>query len=208
MLEKTLESPLDCKIKPVNPKGKQPWIFIGQNYTKAEAPILWPHDAKSRLTGKDHASGKVWRQKKKKAAEDEMVGWHHWLNGQEFEQTLGDSKGQESLVCCNLYGHKDSDMTEQLNNNNVITVTSWFKDFCLQNLLYYILIQMKWAGGKGCNRFLINQVTGRLHTSFWCCFCCCSVTKPSPTLCNPIACSTLGLPAPHHLLVFPKVHVH
>ena len=102
MLEKTLESPLDCKIKPVNPKGKQPWIFIGQNYTKAEAPILWPHDAKSRLTGKDHASGKVWRQKKK-AAEDEMVGWHHWLNGQEFEQTLGDSKGQESLVNLSSY---------------------------------------------------------------------------------------------------------
>ena len=98
-------------------------------------------------------------------------------------------------------------MTEQLNNNKVITVTSWFKDFCLQKLLHYILIQMKWAGKKGHNRFLINQVTGRSHTSFWCCCCCCcccSVTKLSPTLSDHTACSTAGLPALTISWCFPK----
>ena len=81
VLEKILESPLDCKeIKPVNPKGNQPWIFIGRTDAKAEAPILWPPDAKSRLTGKDPDAGKDWRQKGKGTIEDEMVGWHHWLD--------------------------------------------------------------------------------------------------------------------------------
>ena len=92
VLEKTLESPLDCKeIKPVNPKGNQPWIFIGR--TDAEAPILWSPDSKNQLIGKDPDAGKDWRQKEKGAAEDEMVGWHHRLSGHEFEQTLGDSEG-------------------------------------------------------------------------------------------------------------------
>ena len=91
MPEKTLESPLDSKeIKPVNPKGNQPWIFIGMTDAEAKAPILWPPDAKSWLIGKDSDAGKDWRQKEKRAAEHEMVGWHHWLNGHEFEQTLGD----------------------------------------------------------------------------------------------------------------------
>ena len=83
VLEKTLESPLDCKeIQPVHLKGDQPWIFIGR--TEAEAPILWPPDAKTQLTGKDFDAGKDWGQKEKRAAEDEMVGWHHWLNGHEL----------------------------------------------------------------------------------------------------------------------------
>ena len=89
VLEKTRESLLDYKeIKPVNPKGNQPWIFIGRTDAKAEAPILWPPDVKSWLIGKDPDAGKDWRQKKK-MKEDEMVGWHHWLNGHEFEQTPG-----------------------------------------------------------------------------------------------------------------------
>ena len=97
MLEKTLESPLDCKeIKSVNPKGNQPWIFIGRTDTEAEAPILWLPDAKSRLIGNDPDVGKDWGQEKKGMREDEMVGWHHWLNGHEFEQTLGDGEGQEA----------------------------------------------------------------------------------------------------------------
>ena len=80
VLEKTLESPVDYKeIKSVNPKGNQPWIFIGKSDAEAEAPILWPPDAKSRLIGKDPDAGKDWRQKEKRAVEDEMVGWHHWL---------------------------------------------------------------------------------------------------------------------------------
>ena len=97
VLEKTLESPLDCKeIKPVNPKGNQPWIFIGRTDAEAEPPILWPPDARSGLIGKDPDAGKDWGQEEKGMTEDEMVQWHHWLNGHEFEQALGESEGQES----------------------------------------------------------------------------------------------------------------
>ena len=90
VLEKTLESPLDCKeIKPVIPKVNQPWIFIERTDTETEALILWPSDVKTQLTGKDPDVGKDWRQKEKRVAEDETVGWHHQLNGHEFAQTLG-----------------------------------------------------------------------------------------------------------------------
>ena len=116
MLEKTLEGPLDCKeIKSVNPKGNQPWIFIGR--TNAEASILWPPDVKSWLIGKDLDAGKDWEQDEKGVTEDEMVGWHHRLNGQEFEQTPGDSEGQGSLGCWSPWGCKKTDTTERLNNN-------------------------------------------------------------------------------------------
>ena len=90
------------------------WIFIGR--TDAEAPILWPPDVKSQLIGKDPDAGKDWRQKEKRAVEDEMVGWHHWLNGHESEQTPGDSEGQGSLACCSSWGCKESEMTGWLNN--------------------------------------------------------------------------------------------
>ena len=94
-----LESPLDCKeIQPVNPKGSQSWIFIGR--TDAEVPILWPPDAKKWLTGKDPDAGKYWRQEEKGMTEDEMVGWHHWLDGHEFEQALGVGDGR--MVCHSL----------------------------------------------------------------------------------------------------------
>ena len=99
VLENTLESRMDSKeIKPVNPKGNQLWILIGR--TDAEAPILWPPDANCWLTGKNPDAGKDWGQGEKWATEDEMVGWHHWLNGHEFEQTLRDSEGQGRLACC------------------------------------------------------------------------------------------------------------
>ena len=104
-------------IKPVNPKGSQPRIFIGKTDTEAEAPIIWPPDAKSQLIWKDPEAGKDWKQEEKGAAEDEMVGWHHWLNGHEFEQTPGDSEGQGSLACCSPWGRKELDMTEWLNWN-------------------------------------------------------------------------------------------
>ena len=98
VLEKTLESPLDIKeIKPVNPKGNQAWIFIGR--TDTEVPILCSANVKSQFTGKDPNAGKDWGQEKKEATEDEMAGWHHWLNGHEFEETPGDSEGQGSLSC-------------------------------------------------------------------------------------------------------------
>ena len=117
VLKKTLESPLDCKkIKPVNPKGNQPWIFTGK--TDAEAPILWLPDAKSQLTGKDPDAGKDWGQEEKGTTEDEMVGWLHQLNGHEFEQTPGDREGRGSLACCSPWSCKESDTTYQLNNNN------------------------------------------------------------------------------------------
>ena len=107
VLEKILESPLDTtEIKPVNPKGNPPWIFIGR--TDAEALILWPPDAKSRLIGKDPDAGKDWGQDEKGTTEDELVGWHHWLDGHEFEQTPRDSEGQGSLACCGPRGHKET----------------------------------------------------------------------------------------------------
>ena len=97
LLEKTLQSPLDSKeIKPVNPKGNQPWIFIGRTDAEAEAPILWPSDVKSWLIRKAPDTGKDWRQEEKGMTEDEMVVWNHWLNGHEFEQTPGDSEGREA----------------------------------------------------------------------------------------------------------------
>ena len=110
VLEMTLESPSDSKeIQPVSPKGNKLWIFIGK--TEAETPIIWPLDVKSQLIGKDPDAGKDWKQKEKRAAEDEVVGLNHWLNGHESEQTLGDSEGQGSLACCSSCGHKELDMT-------------------------------------------------------------------------------------------------
>ena len=118
VLEKTLESPLDCKeIKPVNPKGNQSWIFTGR--TDAEAPTLWPSDVKTWLIRKDPDAGKDWRWEEKGMTEDEMVGGHHPLNGHEFEKTLGVGDGQGGLECCSPWGHKDLDTTDQLNWNEL-----------------------------------------------------------------------------------------
>ena len=119
VLEKTLESPLDCKeIQPVKPKGNQPWELIRRTDAEAEAPILWPPDVKSRLTGKDPDAGKDWGREEKGTTEDKMVGWHYWLNGHDFEQAPGDREGQGSLVCYGTWGRKELDTMEQLNNNN------------------------------------------------------------------------------------------
>ena len=115
VLEKTLESPLDCRdIKPVDPKGNQPWIFIGRTDAKTETPIHWPSDVKSQLIGKHLDVCKDWGQKEK-GTEDEMTGWHHQLTGHEFEQTLRDSEGQGSLVCCSPWGCRGGH--DWLNNN-------------------------------------------------------------------------------------------
>ena len=101
VLEKTLESPLDCKeIKPVHPKGNQSWILIGRTEAEAEALILWPLDMKYWFTEKEPDAGKDWRREGKGMTEDETVGWHHWLDGHEFEQALGAGDGQGSLACC------------------------------------------------------------------------------------------------------------
>ena len=114
-LGKTLESPLDSKeIQPVHPKGDQSWVFIGRTDVEAETPILWPPDVKSWLTGKDPDAGNDWGQEEKGTMEDEMVGWHYWLNGHGFGWTPGVGDGQGHLACCGSWGHKESDMTEQL----------------------------------------------------------------------------------------------
>ena len=123
---KTLESPLDCKeIIPVNPKENEPCILIGRTDAEAEAPVLWPTDAKNRLIGKDPCAGKDWGQEEKEATEDEMVGWHHWLNGCKFEQTQGDAEVQGNLARSSPRGHKESDSTnwtKTINNSILLWV--------------------------------------------------------------------------------------
>ena len=117
VLEKTLESSLDCKeIQLVNPKGDQSWVFIGRTHAEAETPVLWPPHAKSWLIGKDLDDGRDWGQEEEGTTEDEMAGWHHQLDGHEFEWTPGVGDGQRGLVCCNSWGRKSqtrlSDWTE------------------------------------------------------------------------------------------------
>ena len=116
VLEKTLESPLDCKeIQPVHPKGDQSWVFTGRTGAEAETPILWRPQAKSWLIGKDSDAERDWGQEEKGTTEDEMAGWHHWLDGHEFEWTPGVGDGQGGLACRDSWGRKESDMTERLN---------------------------------------------------------------------------------------------
>ena len=137
VLEKTLESPLYCKeSQPVYPKGDQTGAEV-------ETPILCPPHLKSWLVGKDRDAGRDWAQEEKGTTEDEMAGWHHWLNGCESEWTPRDGDEQEGLVCCNSWGHKESDTTERLNwteaNWSVIANIYW--DTVLG---IYIYILIKW----------------------------------------------------------------
>ena len=116
VLEKTLESSLDCKeIQPVHPKGDQSWVFIRRTDAEAETPVLWPPHGKIWLIGKDPDAGRDWEQKEKGTAEDEMAGWHHWCDRHEFGWTPGVGNGQGGLVCCDSWGRKESDTTERLN---------------------------------------------------------------------------------------------
>ena len=129
--EKTLESSLDFKeIKPVHPKGNQSWMFIGR--TDAEVPTLWPPGAKNWLIGKDPDAGKNWKQEEKGKTEDKMVGWHHWVNGQESEQTPGDGKGQESPMCCSSRVHKDSGLSYWI---ITLLMTVFGKESCKTGLI-------------------------------------------------------------------------
>ena len=116
VLQKTLESPLDCKeIQPVLSEGDQSWVFFGRNDAKAETPVLWPAHAKSWVIGKDSDAGRDWGQEEKGITEDEMAGWHPWLDRRESEWTPGVGDGQGGLACCDSWGHKESDTTERLN---------------------------------------------------------------------------------------------
>ena len=124
VLEKTLKNSLDCKeIQPVHPKGDQSWVFTGRIDVEAEIPILWPPDAKSWLIWKDPYAGEDCRPEEKGMTEDEMVGWHHRLDGHGFGWTPGVGDGQGGLECCGSWGHKELDMTEQLN------WTEWLYNF-------------------------------------------------------------------------------
>ena len=146
VLEKTLESPLNCKeIKLVNPKGNQSWILIGRTDAEAETPILRPPDVKNWFIGKDPDDGKDWIQEEKGMKEDEMVGWHHWLTGHEFEQASGIGDIQGSLLCCSPWGCKESDRTERLNQTDMTTDLG--SDFSLfpRDMLRYFLYG---PGGK------------------------------------------------------------
>jgi len=128
VLEKALESPLDCKeFKPVHPEGNQSWIFIGRTDAEAQTPILWSPDAKNWLIGKDPDVGKDRKGEDKGMTEDEMIEWHHWLKGHEFEQTPGVGDGQGGLVCCSPWGYKELDMTERLNWTESKTVCNRLK---------------------------------------------------------------------------------
>ena len=126
VLEKTLESPLDCKeIQPVHSKGDQSRDFFGRNDAEAETLVLWPSHVKSWLTGKDSDAGRDWGQEEKGTTEDEMAGWHHGLDGRELEWTLGVGDGQGSLACCISWGRKESDMTEWMNWNVLNVPSPW-----------------------------------------------------------------------------------
>ena len=126
VLEKTLESPLDCKeIQPVHSEGDQPWDFFGRNDAKAETLVLWPPHAKSWLIGKDSDAERDWGQEEKGTTEDdEMAGWHHWLDGCESEWTPGVGYGQGGLACCSSWGRKESDMTEWLIWSDLIWISA------------------------------------------------------------------------------------
>ena len=135
MLEKTLESTLDCKeIQPVHPKGDQSWVFIRRTDVEAETPVLWPPDAKSWVIWKDPDAGKDWGQEEKGMTDDEMVGWHHQLNRHGFGWTPGVCDGQGGLVCCGSWGRKELDTTERLNwtelnwtecQHRSVVITKW-----------------------------------------------------------------------------------
>ena len=160
LLEKTLESPLDCKeIQPVNPKENQSWVFIWRIYAEAENPILWPPDEKNQLIGKDPDAGKDWRQEEKWMTRDEMVRWHHWLNGHEFEQAPGDGDGQESLVCYSQWGHRESDMIEGLNSLIPVLRVLFFFSLFLMKYHWPVITLITLVSGVQHNDLIFAYIT-------------------------------------------------
>ena len=153
VMGKTLESPLESKeVKPVNPKGNQPWIFIRR--MDAEALIFWRPDAKSWLTGKDPDAGKCWRQEENGMTQDEMVGWHHQQEGHEFEQAPGDDEGQGSLAGCSPWGHKESIWLSNKSKRNHFEKAMYYSDSnCENNTVETtkrsVIVRDVWGGREG-----------------------------------------------------------
>ena len=152
VLEKILECPLNCKeIQPVHSEGDQPWDFFGINDAKAETPVLWPPHAKSWLIGKDSDAGTDWAQEEKGTTEDEMAGWHHWLDGHESEWVPGFGDRQGGLACCDSWGHKESDTTERLIDliwsetiaELLISESQEVKQYYNKNKIFFHLCELK-----------------------------------------------------------------
>ena len=167
VLEKTLESPLDCKeIKPVHPKGNQSWIFIGRTDAEAEAPLLWPPDAKNWRMGKVPDAGKDWRQEKG-MTENVMVVWHYWLYGHEFEQALGVGDGQGSLLCCSPWGQRETWLS---NWTDKVVGGDWARLWSLPGALFEIQTASSWAPVFWKENDLVTQlpIEMRLISAFPC----------------------------------------
>ena len=149
------------QLQLVHSKGDQSWVFIGRTDVEAETPILWPPDAKSWLIRKDPDAGKDWRQEEKWITEDEMVGWHHWLDGHEFEWTLGVGDGQGGLACCDSWGRKELDMTERLNwtEKEKKGGIKWFCEYWWAALFLFSKDDLKYNTGLPAENFtvLIHQ---------------------------------------------------
>ena len=138
LLEKTLGSPLDCKeIQSIHSEGYQPWDFFGKNDAEAEAPVLWPPHVKSWLIGKDSNGGRDWGQEENGATEDEIAGWHLWLDGLESEWTPGDGDGQGGLACCNSWGCKESDILGQMSSRDFLHLQICSNSYCNIVMLCY-----------------------------------------------------------------------
>ena len=159
VLEKTLESPLDCKeIQPVHPKGEQSWVFIGRTDVEAETPILWPPHVKSWLIGKDPNAGKDWRQREKRVAEDKMAGDHHWFNEHQLGQTPGNSEGQGGLTYCSPQGCKELDPIQWLNNNKMNSETYYNQTFKRQTEKHWSIKRE----AKDHIHGILNKISSRL----------------------------------------------
>ena len=162
MLEKTLEGPLDYKeLQPVHPKGDRSWIFIGRTDVEAETVILWPLDAKSWLIWKDLDAGQDWRQQEKGTTENEMVWWHHHLNGHKLGYTPGVGCGQEGRACCSLCSHAELDTTEQLNWTELNCAVVW-TFFAIENNKIFLLIRSGWFDKR-----ILGQYTPFHLTLIW-----------------------------------------
>ena len=141
------------EIQPVNPKGDQSWVFIGRTDIEAETPIFWPPDVKNWLIGKDRDAGRYWGQEEMGTTEDEMVGWHHWLNGHGFGWTPGVGDRQGGLACCSSWGHKELDTTEWLNWTG-LTELSWMECYFLVSCLFPLLAH--WCNNWHTSSHLVN----------------------------------------------------